>query len=192
MDQFSNFFYLPNPNYFIYENLFGLNVYFLINAVLIAIIFVLRSVPFVRPSKIQKLKKIERCVLISMFVLIVILQSLGQIQFVMHQDGRQYGRYLLDKSIIKQFALFCREHLPGAVQADFLSDIDISLDPGTYFHRLLAYELYPVDIRNIREGAKKYLIIFYKENAADGIPPGYQILAQMDSMNLIAIKDGEQ
>ena len=54
-------------------------------------------------------------------------------------------------------------------------------------HRILAYYLYPVDLRNIRREKAAYLIAFQKKNAKDHIPPDYTILTQLDDQTLIAV-----
>ncbi|MCR4336957.1 MAG: hypothetical protein NUV91_04040 [Candidatus Omnitrophica bacterium] len=77
-------------------------------------------------------------------------------------------------------------------QCQFLTDMDLSKDPGMYYQRFLAYTLYPIDIREIRKSEpQNCLIIFEKENARNFIPPDYRVLEEFDDANIVAIKTTE-
>ncbi len=74
------------------------------------------------------------------------------------------------------------------LSAEFVTDMDISHDPGMLEHRSLAFFLYPVDIRNIYDANRDAWIAYQKKNAAETVPEGYQIIYQYDERNLIAVK----
>jgi hypothetical protein len=86
------------------------------------------------------------------------------------------------------YALFCQEHLSGKHSADFISDMDVSRDPGMYVHRALVYFLYPIDIRNIRRKPADSLIIFEKNNPIQSVPDGFKIVGFFNGRNVFAIK----
>ena len=86
------------------------------------------------------------------------------------------------------FAQYCKRNLPGSHNAEFMTDSDLSRDPGMINHRMLAYFLYPIDIRNVRNESKDSLIIFKKKDALSYVPAEYKVIGMFDSNNLIAVK----
>lgn len=84
------------------------------------------------------------------------------------------------------FARYCRSLLHGPHRADFITDMDLANDPGMITHRMLAYHLYPIDIRGIREEAADSLILFKKKNAVASVPENFEIIGRFDEDSLIA------
>ncbi len=85
------------------------------------------------------------------------------------------------------FARYCRSVLPGPHRANFMTDMDLNNDPGMITHRMLAYHLYPIDIRGIREEAADSLIIFKKKNAVADVPDDFEIIGLWGEDSLIAV-----
>lgn len=87
-------------------------------------------------------------------------------------------------------ANFCLAHLDNHRRtAELSTDLDLSRDPGMIMHRCLAFYLYPVDLRHVRAQEADTWIAFEKANAREHVPDGFKIIAELDSANLIAIKD---
>ncbi len=129
-------------------------------------------------------------------VLVIAFQTINQAKYFMTIFDKYHGKTIEERRQpllreISRFAQYCQEKLPGRHNAQFLSDLDLSNDPGMFIHRVLAYYLYPIDIRDIRQWPKDSLIIFYKKEAAQHIPEGYKLLGQTNEYNAVAIKSGE-
>ena len=74
------------------------------------------------------------------------------------------------------------------LRGQFVSDMDISRDPGMLEHRSFSFFLYPVDIRNVYAQDLEAWVAYRKTDAAAAVPDGYAIIYQHDKNNLIAVK----
>lgn len=204
--QFLNGFYIPHHNFCPVGKVAGWNimlcVYILI--FLSAATFVILKIPVYCRDKIifwksrddfQLTPTIKH--LLSLFlVLVIAFQTMNQARYFMALRQKYHGKTIEERrqpllKEISRFAQYCQEKLPGRHNAQFLSDLDLSDDPGMFIHRALAYYLYPIDIQSIRQGPKDSLIIFYKKDAAQHIPKGYKLIEQINEYNAVAIKSGD-
>ena len=86
------------------------------------------------------------------------------------------------------FALNCSKNLPGTHNATLITDLNYQ-GIDMFYHRRLAYFLYPIDIREIRDGQKDCLIIYEKENAIKHVPQDYKIIYKHNDKSLLAYKN---
>jgi len=63
--------------------------------------------------------------------------------------------------------------IPNACNAELITDIDVGQDPGAYNLRVLAYHLYPIDIRQVRSKDPECFIYIDKAEWLQLIPNGY-------------------
>ena len=102
-------------------------------------------------------------------------------------DEKYYGIL----KTVHDYAVFCRRNLPGKHSAQFISDLDVSKDPGMSTHRAVAYYLYPIDIRNIRQEPKDSLVVFKKNNPVQSVPDDFRVIGMFGETNLLAVKQEE-
>jgi 2'-5' RNA ligase len=86
------------------------------------------------------------------------------------------------------FSKHCQSLLPGYHSAELISDMDFSRDPGMLTHRMLAYFLYPIDIRGIHKKEPEVMIFFAKDNAEKNVPENFRTLFKFNEQYLIALK----
>lgn len=132
------------------------------------------------------------------FVLCILLFFVSMVQlnnFYYYYDfeKRMYGGKSIEEKKAQiyyglpyNYSVFCHQYIPGYKNAQLITDLDINQDPGMFIHRLLAYYLYPIDIRKIRQNEPDYLLFFMKENAKDFVPDNFQIIAELSKKSLIA------
>lgn len=132
--------------------------------------------------------------MIATYALVITIQTMSFLKYA-HKELRtfsgksteeKYASVIGGKTFI--FAQYCKAVLSGAHNAEFMTDMDLSQDPGMLTHRMLAYYLYPIDIRKIRGGSSDSLIIFAKRNAVKNVPEDFEILAVYNNENVIAVK----
>jgi hypothetical protein len=83
-------------------------------------------------------------------------------------------------------AQWIKQHIQEPASARLISSLDFSRDPGMRSHRLLAFFLYPIDIREVRKEPEEYIIFFHAKNPQSNVPEGYEIIAIYDENNMIA------
>ena len=132
-------------------------------------------------------------VLLTVFIIVIILQTMNQMRYFLVTFDTYNGkdveaRYLGPFKKVYDFAQFCKIRLPGQHNAELITDLDTSQDPGMFLHRALAYYLYPIDIRDIRERDKELLIAFEKKNVIHNVPQGYHLIGAWDNDNIVAIR----
>ena len=88
-------------------------------------------------------------------------------------------------------AQYCKSVLPNDTSAKFITDLDLSTDPGMGYHRMLAYFLYPIDMRDVRKKETNAIIAIAKHHAKESVPDNFEILVTLDEHNLIAVKKKE-
>ncbi len=87
-----------------------------------------------------------------------------------------------------EMAEFCKQLLPGPHKADFVTDMDMDHGPNMLLHRSLAFHLYPIDIRDVRQQRSDSWIAFNKANARAHIPEGFELLGALNDENVIAVR----
>src|SRR3989338_2900930 len=196
--QFLNGFYIPNYNFCPVGKIAGWNimlcVYILI--FLSAATFVILKVIFWKSRGDFQLAPTLKHLMFLFLVLVIAFQTINQAKYFVAMHQEYHGKTIEERRQpllreISRFAQYCQEKLPGRHNAQFLSDLDISNDPGMFIHRALAYYLYPIDIQGIRQGPKDSLIIFHKKITAQHIPEGYKLLGQINEYNAVAIRSSK-
>ena len=88
-----------------------------------------------------------------------------------------------------RYAVLCRDLLPGEHTGRLVTDMDTGRDPGMFDSRILAYFLYPIDIRKIRgDKPADVLLIYEKKDADKYVPDDYRIIESFDPGYLLAVK----
>jgi hypothetical protein len=193
--QYLNAFYIPHHNSCLSGNIgrFNINLYFYLVIFFSILTFVLfrksfwKSHPHLKPAD-----GIQRIIII-VFGGMMIFQTMNQTQYFTAEFKTYYGKPLEARLLgpLKEtydFARYCKKLLPGAHNAELITSLDTSKDPGMFTHRALAYYLYPIDIRGIHQGEKNVLIGFKKKGILNHIPKGYQLISSTDESNIIAVK----
>lgn len=191
--------YRPHENIFFAPSLAGINFYIFIYVVLLLSLILLTFINGIRNR--HKKDKTPGSIfpplpilLVIMFPLVTIVQTTGQVyharkEFALFADKTMEEKYaVVAGPRIHSFARYCRRILPGSHNARFLTDMDMSKDPGMISHRMLAYFLYPIDIRGVRDGRTDSLIIFDKKNAVASILDDFRILGTFDQYSIVAIR----
>ena len=109
-----------------------------------------------------------------------------------NQNKNLPNRLAKPERTIYFFAESVKHTLPQKSSAELITDMDINKEPGMYYHRLLSYYLYPVDIRRIRKQPLDYLILFEKNDAPQHVLRNYKTLVQLSPTSLIAQKETDE
>ncbi len=131
--------------------------------------------------------------IISVLFTLVSMNQLFNFQYYFKFEQQLFGnKSLREKNsnlyegIVYRYSIFCHNFINGAQNAQLITDLDLNREPGMLDHRMLAYYLYPIDIRNVRRKAPDYLLFFMKRNASDHVPDNFKIIAVINKDNLIA------
>jgi len=133
--------------------------------------------------------------LVSVYLLYIISQTLGQIFYLRSCMEDNHRRTVNEKyasllgpvfnySITVRQTLLEQKHF----SCQFLTDKDLSRDPGMLDFRIIAYFLYPVDLRNIRAEEQDCLVVYDKKNATQFVPADYRIVQKFDDRHLVAVR----
>ncbi len=90
--------------------------------------------------------------------------------------------------IILDFAQKTKLLAPGPRNAKFITDWDLNKSPFMFYHRVLAYFLYPIDIRNVRKEPIDTIVVFNKKNPLEVVPDNFEVLKVLGKKGLIAVK----
>jgi hypothetical protein len=191
-------FYWCHHNYCQYGNLGDMNAIFFFYGIIFFSALTIR-VLCLRGEGAQRnsdFSQIFKYTTIIVFCLLMTLQTASHISSFLSEYKAFANKPLMERypppiKRLKEYASFVREILPGAQSAAFATDMDISRDPGMFYHRAFAYYLYPVDIRNIRGLETDYLIVLHTGENALQVPPNYQILGSVDGECFVATKQGD-
>lgn len=107
--------------------------------------------------------------------------NLAKNLYMQNIDRPVEQRYIATFQDVHLFAQFCKLHIDPQKTVAYTTDLDLDNDPGQFLHRLSAYFLYPIDMRNIRgmrDGDADYIICFIKKYEPENIPEGYRLYAQ--------------
>jgi len=102
------------------------------------------------------------------------------------------GKSLQEKNLRLNYGLaytyssFCHHYIKGYQNAQLITDVNINKDPGMLDHRMIAYYLYPIDIRNVRKKQPDYILFYMKNEAREHVPDEFEIIAEINDENLIA------
>lgn len=133
-----------------------------------------------------------RNVTVALLILMNIAQMAGILRFWRKSVHMFAGHRAYERSPFarpKEIATAFRRAVGDRpLRGQFISDLDISRDPGMLEHRSFAFFLYPVDIRNVYSQDPEAWVAYRKTNAAAEVPEGYTIVYQYDENNLIAVR----
>jgi hypothetical protein len=151
------------------------------------------KITFGRGLKTWDLSSLFLYVLSGSFLIIVALQTIGQTYYFIREFQWINGKKTADRypgalKEIVNFAEFCKQKLPGKYSCQLITDFDMSRDPGMFFHRTLAYHLYPIDIRDIRRSPANCAIVFIAQNPRSRVPKSYDVIGSWGEKSLLAIK----
>lgn len=189
-------FYLPSINIFLPGEIAGILwpiLFYVVFSLSFIITYLLEKsgvIKYPRPAFRQKIITVTMAALFCQTA----LQSLNLAKYCRTSTkifaGKASGEKYL--SLVKeepyQYATIARQALPGIHRAELITDMNLTCDPGVTTHRVLAYFLFPIDIRNIYDGPKDTLVMFNKKNARAHVPADYKIIKIFDDANLIATK----
>lgn len=193
ISQFIKLFYRPTSTYVYGEEIHGKNIYlwffyfFVLGICLRYVILFFTKGRDHREMEVQHKNRVDSVFRTSLVVFLILtaFQLMSQIRYLTFMKETIFFSEVVD---ILDFSRFCQKQAPGKSQGVFFTDMDIYHNPEMYYHRLLAYNLYPLDIRDIREGEKEYCIFYLKNDAVQAVPEGYSILDSYGSLGLIARK----
>lgn len=187
-------FYFPHVNTFRPPRLEGFDLFTIsyISIILCSAIIWVKGRVFDTEEK-SPFFKIILFTTVVMICLHAFVQNLGSLRYMKFWEATLAGLTQQDKyrklyTENYDFAMACRQALPGRHKAALITDMDITSDPGMLHHRILAYFLYPIDIRDILPGETDCLVIFKKPDAVNEVPPGFEIVKIYDKTSLIAFK----
>ncbi len=178
-------FYQPHHNSFLNNNYF-----YIYQIVLLSVI----AVYILKKSGWRKnLPSMLSGVLTGTLLITMALQTTGQTYYFIREFRRIDGKKTADRypgalKKIVDFAGFCKQKLPGKHSCQLITDLDMSRDPGMFFHRTLAYHLYPIDIRDIRRSPADCAIVFIAQNPQSRVPKDYDVIESWGEKSLLAIK----
>ena len=190
--------YDPHHNIIRLPNIAGITFYhYVYFAFLLAFVF-LYPVRKVLENKAFKKKQAVSSMLVSLvftaYIFVTMAQTISFFRFTKKElrifswksTDEKYAKALKHIYLLPKYT---KAHLPGLHRAKFISDLDIKKNPEALVHRMLAYFLYPVDIRGIH-GDEPFdtVLIFFKKNAVNYIPEGYQLHHTFNDENIIAIR----
>ncbi len=187
-----------NQNICLSPLLFGVNIYRLFYA-----ISFLACILLYLASRILKNKQrdFSSAVFSSLFIVFALITAITAKSRII--DSWNLAKILSGKTTEEKYTMFYntrniyslaqyyKSHLSERQKVQLVTDLDLSKDPGMIAQRMLAYFLYPIDVRGIRQEPPTALIFFAKHNALASVPEGFQILAVRDEENLIAIRKKE-
>lgn len=190
--------YRPNQNIVLAPYLAGVNFYTFFYIVLLLSIAFLGLIHIMRRQRKRgnTLEPLYTTISLLIFILFPVVSALQTISLA--YDAKKEFKIFAGKTMeqkysaiagpkIYSFIRYSKERLPGFHNTQFLTDMNLEKDPGMIIYRILAYFLYPIDIRNVRGGASDSLIIFAKDHAAASVPENFRVLGTFDQHTLIAV-----
>lgn len=186
--------YNPHTNIFLVNKIasINLNIYFylLIPVSTGTMFFLLKFFQF----KKNITDKVFQNIYLSVFFIFISLQMISQWNIFQKEISQYHNRTLHEINLLRfgkiyRFTQYLKKIRPGAHKAKLLTDVNLNQDPGMYGHRVLAYHLYPIDIR-IKKGEVDTLIFFNKKDFKKNVPQNFQIIENFnDNIGLAIRKD---
>lgn len=131
--------------------------------------------------------------IVSVLFFLVSLNQLYNFKYYYKFENELFGNKSIEEKnanlydgIAYQYSRFCHANIQGHRNAQLITDADLSREPGMLAHRMLAYYLYPIDIREVRKKEPDYLLFFMKKNAKEHIPHNFEVIATLNKDNLVA------
>lgn len=127
-----------------------------------------------------------------LFVIVTINQLYNFHYYYKFEKQLFSGKSLAEKNLnlsygtAYRYSSFCHHYIRGHQNARLITDVDINKEPGMLDHRMMAYYLYPIDIRDVRKKEPDYLLFYRKKNASDHVPDNFQIIVEVNNEYLIA------
>src|SRR3989338_5403853 len=189
-------FYNPNQNIFFPPYIAGINPYALIYLIFFTSLPFLHFIHKLRGRKTDRRtgSPIFATALhagFTLFCLLTVLQTTSLINYARVEFGTFAGKSGEKKNTaiagkkLCSFIQYCREILPGFHNAQLLTDMDLSNDPGMITQRMLAYYLYPIDIRNVRGGRPvDSILVFDKADAVASVPDDFKVIGTFDQSSV--------
>ena len=121
--------------------------------------------------------------LICIFILVLILQTIGQFRSFSNDFLIYNGKNSEERDIAffglpyKKFIKDCKIYLPDEHNAEFLTDIQ---NKRQVLQQVLGYHLYPIDIFYIRPAPRDCIILLATKTHHLKLPDGFQILTQTE------------
>lgn len=141
----------------------------------------------------MKLIKAFAILSLSFFILIFIPQFYRHARavfyytnYVSRMDMTQRKSYVWGETY--DYAMKVKDNLPGEYSARYVTDEDLTDDPGMIYQRGMVFFIYPINIFMNLNKNPDLLLYFRKENAKNRIPEGYRPILIFDDHNLVAIK----
>jgi hypothetical protein len=187
--------YRPQVNSFWPPVLFGQNLQFLFYLIIFMTSAGIYLAGRRKGSVLGKInfRQIILTATLIMFTLVTAMQTMGLLSFfyvwkASQAQATEVEHYRLVNKDAYDFAMICRQALPGRHKAKFISGLDLQEMNSMLVHRILAYFLYPIDIREIFPGDNDCLIVFQEENPLIAVPKDYRVIKIYNGKNLIAVK----
>lgn len=131
---------------------------------------------------------------VTVMIIYTIFQSVGAADYFC-----SWNMFMNNRSLDKKyellypeeypFAMACRNFIPGIHKAKFVTDLNIEQETSMGSHRLLAYFLLPIDIRDVFPGDPDCVVVFKKKNPQEAVPVGFRIVMFYNNDSLLAVKD---
>ena len=144
----------------------------------------------------------NRIVLLTVLSSLLLMQAVSHgryffYEYLFYEDQTTSQKYTKIYLNLFRFPNFCKEILPGKHAAELRTDLDIREDDIFYYHIVLSYFLYPIDMKpNMRQ--KDYrldnpepadcLLVFWKSNPMNIIPPDFKVKGVYNPVSLVAVK----
>lgn len=185
-------YYSPHYNYFSAQVSENSNINFLFYMLIGCS---LMSLYLIRLYLNMKSSLIVPVVITTVLCLSVSLQTLGHynhffLEIRQYSNKGSFERYHLLHQIFSSISHRTQEFLPGKRNAQFISDLKLAENKNIDLavHRSLAYFLYPIDIRRVRNKPYDSLIVFKLYSPIKNIPPDYIELERIGKNYLVGEK----
>ncbi len=196
MNTFIGQFYQPTHNFMITGHFNGINIYSFIYGLIFILLagLIVINILLKRPRTAHTTQRTPFFIILCVFIFVTILQTSDQIlkTYAAHQYFGQTKMseryYYKETERIKHITRVIRQYLPKQCGTQLITDRSLTQDPDLYMTRLLAYFLYPIDMRGMRDKPQDYLIVFDKQNPQDALGADFKIIRQIDQHNLITVR----
>jgi len=159
-----------------------------------AVYFITIIFPSIKTKCNKSFIRLLRTVTMVMMVMVICLQTTNVYHKFVDKSRSYFNsnkRPFLPSGYYNSyhFARFCQAHLPGKHKGKFITDLNINKEPAMLIHRVLAYYIYPIDIRDIHKTSQvDCLIIFESKNPYAHVPHDFVVKAVFDDHSLLAVR----
>src|SRR5262249_25899227 len=138
-------------------------------------------------------RQVSRKILFSFLTVILLFQFAGYLGKFLYFAKKtnevpesKRGEILFGDAYV--FTKESHKAFSGACRGQLITDIDIKTSGATE-HRILAYLLYPINIRFDDKISRECLVYYKKSGAPALVPVDFKIVYQFDDQNLLAVKN---